>query len=189
MWTSSLCCRGDFEPLGGPSVELSLEGMGASFQLEGIGDGGAGSSPSLQAGSPSGQRGFSGKPGAGAFTLALQRCEDGSEWTLHGLWPVGVNYCHAEEFSSTRLRAGLAQVLHQKWPSCPVHGASDQAFWQHEWLKHGTCSGLSPEAYFQKSLDLLDSFKASCTEVTSLQCNICLTAEFRPCGGPSRVRV
>ena len=32
---------------------------------------------------------------------------------------------------------------------------------RHEWYKHGTCTGLSPDAYFSRSIDLLEALNGS----------------------------
>ena len=32
------------------------------------------------------------------------------------------------------------------------------SFWQHEWEKHGTCSGLTQYDYFQDTINLIKSF-------------------------------
>ena len=32
------------------------------------------------------------------------------------------------------------------------------SFWEHEWVKHGTCTGLTQEKYFGSAVDLLVSY-------------------------------
>ena len=65
-------------------------------------------------------------------------------WTLHGLWPDGVGpewpqYCKAATLlPPATLRRNLCAT-----PSAQLL--------QHEWAKHGTCTGLAPDAYFAKS--------------------------------------
>lgn len=85
----------------------------------------------------------------GAARGAAQ-CDRPLGWTLHGLWPQ----------------------YHRGWPSeCPTDaaGPSDELLMgmvdvmgsaglaRHEWDKHGTCSGLSAEAYFDTSRRAFDA--------------------------------
>jgi ribonuclease T2 len=72
--------------------------------------------------------------------------------TIHGLWPnrarVSVNqqpqFCsHVPLDLSPAVKADLERYM----PGGP-------ALWQHEWSRHGTCSGLAPDAYFSKAVDL-----------------------------------
>ena len=32
------------------------------------------------------------------------------------------------------------------------------SFWEHEWVKHGTCTGLTQEEYFRSAVDLIVSY-------------------------------
>lgn len=49
----------------------------------------------------------------------------------------------------------LQDALDRYWPN--VKDARDDPqyieFWQHEWSKHGTCSGLSQKRYFESALE------------------------------------
>jgi ribonuclease T2 len=91
---------------------------------------------------------------------ARQQCQDLTEQafeatplTVHGLWPnrshVSVNLqphdCSDTPLGtlSTRLQADLRRYM----PGGP-------GLMRHEWEKHGTCSGLSPEAYFSAVVSL-----------------------------------
>jgi ribonuclease T2 len=73
-------------------------------------------------------------------------------WSLHGLWPDGVaatwpQYCRATALlPQATLRRNLCRT-----PSAQLL--------QHEWSKHGTCTGLSPDAYFGKSTGLYDRLR------------------------------
>ena len=65
-------------------------------------------------------------------------------WTLHGLWPEFErgypSYCKTSERAPSRDQtAGMVDIM----------GSSKLA--QHEWEKHGTCSGLSAQDYFAAS--------------------------------------
>ncbi|MDQ2877640.1 MAG: ribonuclease T [Pseudomonadota bacterium] len=77
------------------------------------------------------------------------RCGRGNRFgfTLHGLWPDGVGkvwpqYCAATPLLPQRL---IAQHL------CATPSAQ---LLQHEWAKHGTCTGMSAGAYFDRSTGL-----------------------------------
>lgn len=71
-------------------------------------------------------------------------------WILHGLWPQYENgypeYCNTvTQPPSRRMTNDMADVM----------GTSGLAW--HQWKKHGTCSGLSPDAYFSLSRDAFAS--------------------------------
>jgi ribonuclease T2 len=74
------------------------------------------------------------------------QCGGGNRFgfTLHGLWPDGVGqewpqYCAATPLLPTEL-------IKQHVCATP----SPQLL-QHEWAKHGTCMGITPDAYFARS--------------------------------------
>ncbi|WP_293991924.1 ribonuclease T2 [Sphingomonas sp.] len=83
----------------------------------------------------------------GGFTPAARfQCGGGNRFgfTLHGLWPDGVGkdwpqYCAATPLLSPATVKGMMCAT----PSAQLI--------QHEWAKHGTCTGLLPAAYFAKS--------------------------------------
>ena len=76
-------------------------------------------------------------------------CASGNSFgfSLHGLWPDGVGpqwpqYCKATALlPPATLRRNLCST-----PSAQLL--------QHEWAKHGTCTGLTPDAYLAKSTGL-----------------------------------
>lgn len=77
------------------------------------------------------------------------QCAGGNRFgfTLHGLWPDGAGrqwpqYCRAAPVLSE-------QVIRRNLCATP----SPQLL-QHEYVKHGTCMGISPTAYFQRSTRL-----------------------------------
>ena len=74
------------------------------------------------------------------------QCKPGTGfgWILHGLWPQyhqgWPSYCPtAKAPPSRRMTADMADIM----------GTSGLAW--HQWKKHGTCAGLSAEAYFDLS--------------------------------------
>ncbi len=79
-----------------------------------------------------------------------RQCGRGYGFVLHGLWPQyekgWPQNCGAEK---------LSKPLLQQYPA--LYPSEKLAF--HEWSKHGTCSGLAPEAYLQLSQQLKQSFK------------------------------
>ncbi|CAE7473708.1 unnamed protein product [Symbiodinium sp. CCMP2592] len=115
----------------------------------------------------------------GAYTLALQRCDGSSNWSIHGLWPRGVRDCQEINLDLSTL-SGLKAELLKKWPSCQ-QSTTTEAFWQHEWQKHGTCLSSSPAHYFELALRLLGQHAHACAEYTSTDCRLCLTEDFELC--------
>ncbi|MBV8048066.1 MAG: hypothetical protein JO171_12980 [Paludibacterium sp.] len=70
--------------------------------------------------------------------------------TLHGLWPEAQN-CPATPLRPGDLPAGLERVM---------PGVRD-GLAEHEWRKHGSCSGMQPNAYFRQMMDLADRVNGS----------------------------
>ena len=68
-------------------------------------------------------------------------------FSLHGLWPDGIGPEWPQYCKSTPLLPPA--TLRRNICSTP----SAQLL-QHEWAKHGTCTGLSPDAYFARSTGL-----------------------------------
>ncbi|MCC5964992.1 MAG: ribonuclease T [Natronohydrobacter sp.] len=75
------------------------------------------------------------------------RCATGSGagWLVHGLWPQfeaggWPEFCETAQPAPTR--AETAAMM-------DIMGSDGLAL--HQWRKHGTCSGLSPERYFDKT--------------------------------------
>ncbi|RED53502.1 ribonuclease T2 family protein [Aestuariispira insulae] len=128
-----------------------------------------------------------------------------SNLVLHGLWPETGQYCGVSEknqqldkdrqwakLPETELPLPLRDELAQKMPGVASH------LDRHEWIKHGTCSGLNAGGYYRLSLDLVDA--AEKLETTRLLrdnigktiayrdlCNS-LTHDFGPVG-PQAVKV
>ncbi len=98
---------------------------------------------------------------------------DATHLALHGLWPEppGNVYCGidqdlraADEAGrwrdlppvdlSAATRAGLATVM----------PGTRSNLERHEWLKHGTCAGIPPEAYFAQALRLMQELNQSAVQ-------------------------
>ncbi|MEY8829250.1 ribonuclease T [Sedimentitalea sp. XS_ASV28] len=117
-----------------------------------------------------------------------EQCDARSDhgWILHGLWPQFhrgyPSYCQtAERPPSRRMTAAMADIM----------GTSGLAWYQ--WKKHGTCTGLSAEQYYDLSrrayalvnrpevfrkLDKTVKLPASVVEEAFLQANPDWTADM-----------
>jgi ribonuclease T2 len=74
------------------------------------------------------------------------QCDDGRGhgWILHGLWPQFhrgyPSYCrHGDAAPNRAMTASMADIM----------GTSGLAW--HQWKKHGSCSGMSARAYFDRA--------------------------------------
>lgn len=77
-----------------------------------------------------------------------EQCDDSRDlgWVLHGLWPQyetgWPDYCPTDVRPPSRSEtAAMADIM----------GTGASAW--HQWKKHGTCAGLSSEAYFETARD------------------------------------
>lgn len=73
------------------------------------------------------------------------QCSRGLGFVLHGLWPQH-EAGYPQSCSRERLPESARNNYASLFPSPKLVG--------HEWDKHGTCSGLAPEAYFALSAKL-----------------------------------
>lgn len=90
-----------------------------------------------------------------------------NQWTLHGAWPSNrrrnhPSFCGGMKYRPELLDASLRSELEYKWPTMKSK-SSDDAFWTHEWKKHGSCAGEvetmnSVSNYFSESLRLLNQY-------------------------------
>jgi ribonuclease I len=107
------------------------------------------------------------------YILALQ--DDCGFESIHGLWPdpeSSCTSCTTEVFSESKLTSQTLSDMNKYWPTCQSGSNSD--FWSHEWSKHGTCTGMSQEAYFSQAISLYQKYKTNC----KTDCYICLTPTF-----------
>jgi ribonuclease T2 len=93
---------------------------------------------------------------------------EASHFTLHGLWPDPKEYCGVAA-------AAVAADKADRWSDLPPVDLSPATRGQltlampgvqsllerHEWLKHGTCAGAPPDAYFGRALALVDEINRS----------------------------
>jgi ribonuclease I len=105
-----------------------------------------------------------------ALSLAPAFCEDGHQnkgecrsldaktfaatpLTLHGLWPENNQpQSYPRDCDGPQLRVSAAtRKAMERW----MPGAAD-GLDKHEWIKHGTCSGLSADDYFGSSMRLVE---------------------------------
>ncbi|KAJ4848477.1 hypothetical protein Tsubulata_032238 [Turnera subulata] len=80
------------------------------------------------------------------------------EFSIHGMWPqkggVSLIGCANEENFDDNKLAPMKTTLNKLWPSFKVRiEVLFRDFWKEEWDKHGKCSGLKLEKYFQVAID------------------------------------
>lgn len=87
--------------------------------------------------------------------------------TLHGLWPEDYDgtwpsSCTKEKFDPNTVNDLGPERFDRLWPNVKASeqnhgergggGDSWYSFWEHEWTKHGTCTGLTQDEYFDTAL-------------------------------------
>jgi ribonuclease T2 len=93
---------------------------------------------------------------------------DAGHFSLHGLWPMRKTYCGVAEeakaldrksdwntLPAVALSADLGQSLARVMPG--TRSGLDR----HEWIKHGSCMGMTADAYFGTAVDLIDTLNGS----------------------------
>jgi len=88
-----------------------------------------------------------------------QKCSQSpiQNFIIHGLWPQFNNNTYPEfcepckKFDKDLLEKKMGQELKKYWSDT---GIIDWDFLEHEWEKHGCCSGYQMEEYFSNVLDL-----------------------------------
>lgn len=86
-------------------------------------------------------------------------CAQHRTFTLHGLWPQNFNGTYPEKCSSASGPADPSQYS-DIYP--------DTGLLEHEWNTHGTCSGLTPDAFFQLARQAVHSIAVP-AQLTSLR--------------------
>jgi len=81
-------------------------------------------------------------------------CRSGNRFgfTLHGLWPDGVGKTWPQYCAAT-------PILSDATIRRAVCATPSPQLLQHEWAKHGTCMGITPDAYFARSTGLYDRLR------------------------------
>jgi len=109
------------------------------------------------------------------YVLALQTmCTE--QYTIHGLWAdpeSSCTFCTKEQFNVTEISEETLKNMEMYWMSC-INGSDNQHFWTHEWVKHGTCSGMTQDEFFTKTISLFEEYVDLCPK-GSKNCQICLT--------------
>jgi len=51
-------------------------------------------------------------------------------------------------------------IISKYWPDVQYAETSSDydSFWEHEWTKHGTCSGLAQATFFQDTINLIEKY-------------------------------
>ncbi|KAF8016445.1 hypothetical protein BT93_H1840 [Corymbia citriodora subsp. variegata] len=84
-----------------------------------------------------------------------------ADFGIHGLKPYYNNGSYPSNcdpnspFNPSKI-SDLESSMQKNWPSLACPSNNGQAFWSHEWEKHGTCSKsvLDEHAYFKAALEL-----------------------------------
>jgi ribonuclease T2 len=92
---------------------------------------------------------------------------DASRFSLHGLWPDD-QYCGVSSVDESADKNGDWDSLPRVNLSAATQADLDRAMpgtqsrlERHEWLKHGTCSGVSADTYFSRAVLFLDTINNS----------------------------
>ena len=85
------------------------------------------------------------------YTLSVQKwCT--SEYQIHGLWPQYTAETYPSYCSNTKYQEPnekLKYKMDKYWSSC-----NNSDLWEHEWLKHGTCTNNTESYYFNQTIEL-----------------------------------
>ena len=110
--------------------------------------------------------------------------------TIHGLWPqYAVNgypaSCTKEPFDNTIPQQIGETVMIERWPDVQytIDSPSYTSFWEHEWTKHGTCSGLSQLQYFNNAIALTNRIPTPAILQQSIGKNMTANALRESMGG------
>jgi ribonuclease T2 len=115
-----------------------------------------------------------------------------THFTLHGLWPQYSTggypqTCTTEAFDPNVPYAIGWSDMTKYWPDAQYAETDPNynSFWAHEWTKHGTCTGLAQQDYFQTTINLLKSFGSPQILADAVGQNISASALRDSMGGPT----
>jgi ribonuclease T2 len=99
---------------------------------------------------------------------------DARRLSLHGLWPQpnGKFYCIADPQQKAKMASLDSASRWDQLPDPPmaqptrmrlaaVMPGTQSLLERHEWIKHGTCSGMTADAYFNRAADLVEQVNGS----------------------------
>jgi ribonuclease T2 len=98
---------------------------------------------------------------------------DATHFALHGLWPQPRRreYCNVSQELIEADKKGNWQALpsvdltkETREQLAIVMPGTRSFLDRHEWVRHGTCYGADPEAYFNQALSLVDAINASAVQ-------------------------
>lgn len=118
----------------------------------------------------------------------------GKDFTLHGLWPQyvsgGYPYdCTTEAYDpNVPIKIGW-DTMTQYWPNVKYVETDPNydSFWEHEWTKHGTCTGLSQYDYFNSAINLIKIFGTPASVTNAVGGSISASQLRNDFGGASYV--
>ncbi|WP_377289812.1 ribonuclease [Rhizobium sp. SG2393] len=93
---------------------------------------------------------------------------ESTHFTLHGLWPMRQSYCGIDAAVKSGDKAGKWTDLAQLTLDAATTKALDarmpgrrSGLDRHQWVRSGSCTGLSPDAYFTLQDEFLERLNAS----------------------------
>ncbi len=91
-------------------------------------------------------------------------CTGNFTLVLHGLWPQWIkprgNQQYPQYCSTEYTNVNVKEIL-QSVPNWEVIAPEYNDLAEHEWIRHGSCSGLSPVNYFTLAVDLAMAFRST----------------------------
>ncbi|XP_044581569.1 serine/arginine repetitive matrix protein 1-like [Cotesia glomerata] len=105
-------------------------------------------------------------PATKALRYAIESPINRAEWSIHGFWPSSKNNGRVpfscdlkKKFYDHEQILPIKDLLKENWLSLNGFSRSNREFWEHEWIKHGTCASRLPamknvRLYFEKTLEI-----------------------------------
>jgi ribonuclease T2 len=97
--------------------------------------------------------------------------------------------CTTEAFNTSTPNSVGYSDMTKYWPNVQqAEGSANYTdFWNHEWTKHGTCTGLSQYDYFSKTLSLIKSFGTPASVTNAVGSTLSASSLRNDFGGSSKV--